>query len=156
MLTCDGALYRGKVVAVIAEEIQPLRKRCFLPDLPPKYISSIVAMSLERNTSFRNAQKRIPKSSLSGIQWFQEIRGENKISELELYNRKTKQVSLISVDGVFIYVESFPITNLWNPEFNWTVRVSSLQTKYAHQYPRNLCRRRYPRNCPQTGRNCCK
>ncbi len=42
----------------------------------------------------------------------QEIRGENKISELELYNRKTKQVSLISVDGVFIYVGILPNNEL--------------------------------------------
>ncbi|HRY84218.1 MAG TPA: NAD(P)/FAD-dependent oxidoreductase, partial [Candidatus Cloacimonadota bacterium] len=42
----------------------------------------------------------------------QEIRGEGRVSELELYNRKTEKVSVLPVDGIFIYVGILPNNQL--------------------------------------------
>jgi len=42
----------------------------------------------------------------------QEIRGNTRVQELEVYNRKTNSLSVIPVDGVFIYVGILPNNKL--------------------------------------------
>jgi len=42
----------------------------------------------------------------------QEIRGDKRVQELEVYNRKNNTLSVIPVDGVFIYVGILPNNKL--------------------------------------------
>jgi len=106
--TCDGALYRGKTVAVIGGGDSAVEEAMFLTRFAAKvYI-------IHRRDEFR-AQHIIceranenPKIEIIWDTVVQEIRGETKITELELYNRKSKEVSILPVDGVFIYVGILP------------------------------------------------
>lgn len=42
----------------------------------------------------------------------QEIHGEERVGQLELVNRKSKEISMLPVDGVFIYVGILPNNEL--------------------------------------------
>jgi thioredoxin reductase (NADPH) len=110
--TCDGALYRDKVVAVVGGGDSAIEEGIFLTRFAKKvYVihrrESLRAQKIIQERAFKN-----PKMEFLWDTVVQEIRGENKVQELEIYNRKTNQVSHLPVDGIFIYVGILPNNEL--------------------------------------------
>jgi len=110
--TCDGALYRDKVVAVVGGGDSAIEEGIFLTRFARKvYVihrrDSLRAQKIIQERAFKN-----PKLEFLWDTVVQEIRGENKVQELEIYNRKTNQVSHLPVDGIFIYVGILPNNEL--------------------------------------------
>ncbi len=110
--TCDGALYRDKVVAVVGGGDSAIEEGIFLTRFAKKvYVihrrDSLRAQKIIQERAFKN-----PKMEFLWDTVVQEIRGENKVQELEIYNRKTNQVSHLPVDGIFIYVGILPNNEL--------------------------------------------
>jgi thioredoxin reductase (NADPH) len=110
--TCDGALYRGKKVAVIGGGDSAIEEGMFLTRFAEKvYVihrrDTLRAQHIIQERAFKN-----PKLEFVWDTVVQEIKGEQRVSELELYNRKTDKISFLPVDGVFIYVGIIPNTNL--------------------------------------------
>jgi len=106
--TCDGALYRNKTVAVIGGGDSAIEEGTFLTKFADKvYIvhrrDALRAQYIIQQRAFKN-----PKLEFVWDTVLQEIRGETKVSELELYNRKTDKISVLKADGVFIYVGILP------------------------------------------------
>ena len=110
--TCDGALYRDKVVAVVGGGDSAVEEGMFLTRFAKKvYVlhrrDSLRAQKIIQDRAFAN-----PKMEFVWDTVVQEIRGEGRVSELELYNRKTEKVSVLPVDGIFIYVGILPNNQL--------------------------------------------
>lgn len=110
--TCDGALYRDKVVAVVGGGDSAIEEGLFLTRFARKVIV------IHRRDELR-AQKIIQERALANPKmefiWdtvVQEIHGESKIEKLELVNRKTNLISFLPVDGIFIYVGILPNNEL--------------------------------------------
>jgi len=110
--TCDGALYRDKVVAVVGGGDSAIEEGIFLTRFASKVVvihrrDQLRAQQIIQQRAFRNSKMEFIWDSV-----VQEIQGEAKVEKLEVYNRKTNEISYIPVDGVFIYVGILPNNEL--------------------------------------------
>lgn len=110
--TCDGALYRDKVVAVVGGGDSAVEEGMFLTKFASKvYIihrrDELRAVKTIQNRAFKNDKIEFIWDSV-----VDEVVGENTVSSLLLTNRKTKEKSELKVDGVFIYVGIIPNNEL--------------------------------------------
>jgi len=106
--TCDGALYRDKVVAVVGGGDSAIEEAMFLTRFASKvYVihrrEELRAQQIIQQRAFEN-----PKMEFIWNSVIQEIKGDKILKELEIYNRKTQQISILKVDGLFIYVGILP------------------------------------------------
>ncbi len=110
--TCDGALYRDKIVAVVGGGDSAIEEGLFLTRFAKKvYVihrrDSLRAQKIIQERAFKN-----PKMEFVWDSVVQEIRGEDKVRELEIYNRKSNLITHLPVDGIFIYVGILPNNEL--------------------------------------------
>lgn len=110
--TCDGALYRDKVVAVVGGGDSAIEEGIFLSRFARKVIvihrrDELRAQKIIQHRAFKN-----PKMEFIWDTVVQEIHGEERVGQLELVNRKSKEISMLPVDGVFIYVGILPNNEL--------------------------------------------
>lgn len=110
--TCDGALYRDKVVAVIGGGDSAIEEGLFLTRFVKKVIvvhrrDELRAQKIIQERAFKN-----PKMEFVWDTVIQEIHGETRVEKLELVNRKTKEITMLPVDGIFIYVGILPNNEL--------------------------------------------
>lgn len=110
--TCDGALYRDKIVAIVGGGDSAVEEAIFLTKFAKKvYI-------IHRRDEFRAVkliQKRAFENDKIEMIWdsiVKEIKGGDFIEKVELYNKKTKEVSELDLDGIFIYVGIIPNNEL--------------------------------------------
>jgi thioredoxin reductase (NADPH) len=111
--TCDGALYRNKIVAVNGGGDSAVEEAMFLTKFAQKvYIihrrDSLRAVHSIQQRAFKN-----PKLEIIWDTVVQEVNGDNQVKSLTLYNKKTDQVSELAVDGLFIYVGIIPNNDLF-------------------------------------------
>lgn len=130
--TCDGALYRGKTVAVIGGGDSAIEEGMFLTKFAEKvYVvhrrDELRAQYIIQQRAFKN-----PKMEFIWDTVVQEIKGEEKVSELELYNRKNDKISFLKVDGVFIYVGILPNTALLESRVNLDKDGFVLTDEFMH------------------------
>lgn len=106
--TCDGALFKDKVVAVVGGGDSALTEAEFLTRFARE------VLLIHRRDEFRAglaATKRVtanPKVRLLMSSAVQEVRGEDKVSSVLLKDLKSGNVSEIRLDGIFLYVGSTP------------------------------------------------
>jgi len=110
--TCDGALYRDKVVAVVGGGDSAIEEGLFLTRFAKKVIvihrrDELRAQKIIQERAFNN-----PKMEFIWNTVIQEIHGEGKVEKLELVNRETKEITMLPVDGIFIYVGILPNNEL--------------------------------------------
>ncbi len=110
--TCDGALYRDKTVAVVGGGDSAVEEAIFLTKFAKKvYIihrrDELRAVKLIRQRAFENDKIEIIWDSI-----VKEVKGGDFIEKVELYNKKTKEISELELDGIFIYVGIIPNNEL--------------------------------------------
>jgi len=110
--TCDGALYRNKTVAVVGGGDSAVEEAIFLTKFAKKvYIihrrDELRAVNLIQKRAFENDKIEIIWDSI-----VKEIKGGDFIEKIELYNKKTKEISELELDGIFIYVGIIPNNEL--------------------------------------------
>lgn len=110
--TCDGALYRGKTVAVVGGGDSAVEEALFLTKFAEKvYIihrrDELRAVKLIQKRAFENEKIEIVWDSI-----VKEVHGNDFVEKLSLHNKKTKESSDLKVDGVFIYVGILPNNEL--------------------------------------------
>ncbi len=130
--TCDGALYRDKVVAVIGGGDSAIEEGIFLSRFARKVIvvhrrDELRAQKIIQERAFKN-----PKMEFIWNTVVQEIHGESKVSKLELVNRQTKEISMLPVDGVFIYVGILPNNELLESRIELDNAGFVLTDEYMH------------------------
>lgn len=110
--TCDGALYRDKTVAVVGGGDSAVEEAIFLTKFAKKvYIihrrDELRAVKLIQQRAFENDKIEIVWDSI-----VKEIKGGDFIEKVELYNKKTKEISELKLDGIFIYTGIKPNNEL--------------------------------------------
>ena len=110
--TCDGPLYRNKVVAVIGGGDSAVEEALFLTKFAKKvYLihrrDQLRAVKIVQQRAFNNEKIEIIWDSV-----INEIRGEQFVNEIELFNRKTKQTSNLAIEGIFVFVGTIPNNHL--------------------------------------------
>ena len=102
--TCDGALYKDKIVAVAGGGNAAIEEAIFLTKFAKKvYIihrrDELRAIKILQNRAIEN--KRIEFLLSSVIEKF---KGEDKLEEIIIKNKKNNQKHSVKIDGVFEYV----------------------------------------------------
>lgn len=110
--TCDGALYRGKRVAVVGGGDSAVEEAQFLAKFAEKvYIihrrDKFRAEKIIQERAFKN-----PKIEMIWDSIVQEVNGTMAVESLTLYNKNTKETSKLAVEGIFVYVGIIPNTEL--------------------------------------------
>jgi thioredoxin reductase (NADPH) len=110
--TCDGALYRDKVVAVIGGGDSAVEEGMFLTKFAKKVY---VVHRRDELRAVKSIQDRAFKNEKMEFIWdsvVEEIKGDNLVSHMTLKNRKTEEITDVEVDGVFIYIGILPSNEL--------------------------------------------
>ncbi len=108
--TCDGAFFRGKTVAVIGGGDSALEEALYLTNLAKKvYIihrrDSLRAIKILQDRAMQNDKIEFIFNHI-----VKEIQGDKFVNGLLLENTKTKELTRLPVDGVFIYIGTTPNT----------------------------------------------
>ena len=135
--TCDGALYRDKVVAVIGGGDAAIEEALFLTRFASKvYIihrrDKLRAAKLIQDKSFAN--KKIEFILNSEVIQFN---SKERVEEIILKNNKTNEISNLKVDGVFEYVGIHSNTQLLNglvdfDELGYIITNKNLQSSLPY------------------------
>lgn len=108
--TCDAAFFRNKEVAIVGGGDTALWEATFLA----KFASKVYI--LHRRDKFRGAKilsDRVKAKDNIEILWDTEVaqlKGEEKLAGLRIYNNKLKEKSDLDVDGLFIAIGHKPRT----------------------------------------------
>lgn len=110
--TCDGALYRDKIVAVVGGGDSAVEEALFLTRFARKvYIihrrDKLRAIKLVRERAFRNEKIEIVWNSI-----VKEIEGKDFVENLKLHNKEDDRDFDLTIDGVFMYVGIIPNNKL--------------------------------------------
>ena len=108
--TCDGALYRGRTVAVIGGGDAAVEEGMFLTKFADKvYIvhrrDQLRAAPIAQERAFANAKVEFVWDSVP-----KRIDGDEMVEALEVENVKTGEGRALPVNGVFIYIGQIPNT----------------------------------------------
>lgn len=130
--TCDGALYRDKVVAVVGGGDSAVEEGLFLTRFARKVIvihrrDQLRAQQIIQQRAFKN-----PKMEFVWDSVVQEIIGSTRVEKLEVFNRKTQVISYIPVDGIFIYVGILPNHELLESRIELDSAGFVLTDEYMH------------------------
>ena len=106
--TCDGALYRERVAAVVGGGDSAVEEALFLVRFASKVHiihrrDALRAVPVVRDRALENEKITMEWNSV-----VKEIKGEDEVKELLLEDVKTGQTRILSADGVFIYVGVTP------------------------------------------------
>lgn len=108
--TCDGALYKGKQVAVIGGGNSAVEEGMFLTKFADKvYLvhrrDELRATAIAQERAFANPKMEFVWDSVP-----RRIEGDQLVTGIEVQNVKTKESRSLPVNGVFIYVGQVPLT----------------------------------------------
>lgn len=109
--TCDGAFFRGRTVAVVGGGDVAVEDAIFLARACKK------VYLIHRRDELRAAhilQESLKKLSNVEMIWdseVKEIKGEEQVESLLIYNKKADETAELSVAGVFIAVGTIPNTD---------------------------------------------
>lgn len=114
--TCDGFFFRGKKIVVVGGGDSAFQDAQFLSRFGDVTL-------IHRREGFRASQflvdtvKKNPKISMILNTVVTKITGDgNKVTGLELHNKKTGKDSTLSTDGVFVAIGSVPNTSFLNQQ----------------------------------------
>ncbi len=110
--TCDGALYRNKIVAVIGGGDSAVEEAMFLTRFAQRVYIIHRRDQLRAVHAIQQRAKKNDKIQFVFDTVVQEINGDNQVESLTLFNRKTNTTSTIEVNGIFIYVGIIPNNEL--------------------------------------------
>jgi thioredoxin reductase (NADPH) len=110
--TCDGALYRDKIVAVVGGGDSAVEEAMFLTRFAKKVY---LIHRRDQLRAVKILQERAFKNNKIEIIWdtvIQGIDGGEQLEKLHLYNRKTEEFKTLKIDGLFVYVGIIPNNEL--------------------------------------------
>ena len=111
--TCDGFFFKNKAVAVIGGGDTALEEATFLT----RYASHVTLIhrrdSLRASKIMQDRAFKNPKISFIWDTEVSEILGDDEVTGLRLRNVKTKEESILPVQGIFLAIGHQPNTDLF-------------------------------------------
>ena len=144
---CDGPFFRNRVVAVVGSGAAAVQEALFLTRFATRVIlihkTETLAISQEARDKLLSETKIefVGNSILSGIL------GENKVSGVQVQDRKTGQEKILSVDGVFVFSGFQPGTRFLPPEVKLSdqghvVTGETMETSLSGLFAAGDCRQK--------------
>ena len=110
--TCDGAFYRGKVTAVIGGSYQAVEDAIYLAGICEKVYLVHRRDELRAGAILEAHVKNLANVEIIWNHIPLEIKGADCVEQLLVEDVKTKEQSLLKVDGVFVAIGTTPKTEL--------------------------------------------
>ena len=110
--TCDGALYKNSVVALVGGGNTALEDALYLSNLASK------VYLIHRRDEFRGEEylssqvKNKANIELVLNSVVSKISGTDKIESIDVFNKQTKQTNTINIDGLFVCIGRGPDTDM--------------------------------------------
>lgn len=116
--TCDGAFFKGEKIAVIGGGDSAVEEAVFLAKFAELvYVvhrrDQLRAAKIAQERAFANKKIKFVWNSI-----VKKIEGENSVTALHIENVKTREESVLDVQGVFIYIGYKPNTEFLNGVVN--------------------------------------
>ena len=109
---CDGPIFKDKIVAVVGGGNTALQDALYLSDIVSKVYLIHRREEFRADEIFQNrvlSKKNIETVLNSEVK---AIFGKKAVSAINVFNNKTKQMSELKVNGVFIAIGQVPLTKL--------------------------------------------
>jgi len=137
--TCDGFLYKNKVVAVIGGGDVAVEDAIYLSRIAKKVYLVHRRDELRAAKSLQERMLNTPNVEVKWDSTVEEIYGENFVKGIKIKNKLTNKIEDIEVNGVFIAVGNKPnVEYLGNQieliEGNWIKTDSRLETNVKGVY----------------------
>lgn len=137
--TCDGFLYKNKVVSIIGGGDVAVEDAIYLSRIASKVI---LVHRRDELRAVKSLQERMFKTENVEVKWdseVEEIKGENFVEAIVIKNKKTGFSEEIPVNAVFIAVGHQPNISFLNNEINlddgsWIKTDSRLETNIKGVY----------------------
>jgi thioredoxin reductase (NADPH) len=111
--TCDGAFFRNKHIIVVGGGDSAMEEANFLTNFASK------VTLLHRRDTFRASQimqdrvKANPKIEIVLNSHIVAVLGQNKVEKVKLENTKTKEITEMPIDGIFVAIGHTPNTKVF-------------------------------------------
>jgi thioredoxin reductase (NADPH) len=109
---CDGAFFKGETIAVVGGGDAAVEESIFLTKFGKKVIVIHRRDELRAKVSLQEEAFENEKIEFIWDSVVEEIQGEEKVTNLKLYNRKTEEHSDLAVGAVFIFIGFVPNSNM--------------------------------------------
>jgi len=130
--TCDGALYRGKVVAVVGGGDTAMEDASFIA----KFASKIYVIYRKNELPASQVmQERVLNNKKIEILWnteVKEVKGDGIVNSLEVRNNKTDKISTLKLDGMFLAIGHIPNVSIVGDELDKNKKGFIITTKNTH------------------------
>ena len=110
--TCDGALYRGKVTAVVGGSYQAVEDAIYLAGICDKVYIVHRRDALRAGVLLEEQVRKLPNVEIVWNHIPLEIVGNEFVEGLHIKNVKTAAEDTLKVDGVFVAIGTTPSTKL--------------------------------------------
>jgi thioredoxin reductase (NADPH) len=111
--TCDGFLYRDKIVAVVGGGDSAIDEGLFLTKFAKKVIVIHRRDELRAHKQLQERAFAMPNMEFVWDSVAQEILGDKTVSGIRVRNVKTDETQVIETSGVFMYVGLIPATKIF-------------------------------------------
>lgn len=115
--TCDGALYKGKVVAVVGGGNSSIDDCLYLSNLAQKIY---LIHRREQFTATKSAFNKVKNLSLEQSKIIfktntvvSKLIGDDKLRKIEILNRQTGKSEVLDIDGIFVAIGRKPDTDIF-------------------------------------------
>ena len=109
--TCDGPLYKNKIVAVIGGGQAGFEAAIFLSRIAKKVYILEYGPKVKADEINQQMAARIKKIKIITDAGLKEIKGKNFVESLVYQDNKTKKLKTLKVDGIFIEIGNIPATD---------------------------------------------
>jgi thioredoxin reductase (NADPH) len=111
--TCDGFFFRGKEIAVVGGGDSALQEGLFLTKFASKVNVIHRRDQLRAQPILQDRARQNPKMNFVWDSVVKEIKGDGTVQKLVLENTRTRALSEMSAQGVFVYIGHTPNTELF-------------------------------------------
>jgi thioredoxin reductase (NADPH) len=113
--TCDGALYRGKAMAVVGGGDTAMEEALFLTRFATKVRVIHRRSELRASRIMQERAQRNPKIEFVWDSVVEEVLGEDSVRGLRVHNLKTGARSTLDVEALFVAIGHRPNSELFAP-----------------------------------------
>ncbi|NMA84496.1 MAG: thioredoxin-disulfide reductase [Epulopiscium sp.] len=137
--TCDGAFFNGKITAVIGGGDTAVEDAIFLSRYATKVYLIHRRDELRAAKILQEALFDIPNIEILWDTQLKEIKGEQKVNQIEVIHTPSNEIRNIDVDGVFMAIGTDPNTSLVEgklalDDYNYIIANENCETEIPGVY----------------------
>lgn len=120
--TCDGFFFKDKALAVVGGGDAAMEEAIFLTKFAKSVTVIVRGDALRASKIMQERAMKNPKISFLWNSEVHEVLGENKISDLKIFNNKTNATTEMPIEGLFVAIGHEPNTAIFKDKLDLDVK----------------------------------